>query len=94
MIEPFYFKSYDKVVGVAHNVNELQNEIKRLMVKDPACVEYHLREGHIVQWLEYINENQLSKKLQGIDNPRKAFHIINKYEQKKSKKKSTINDRV
>jgi hypothetical protein len=54
--EPFYFKSYEKVVRVAHAVRELLRETRRLCVEDRACVEYHLREGHITQWLEYLGK--------------------------------------
>jgi len=29
-MDPFYFKSYEKIVGVAHDVNELEKEIERI----------------------------------------------------------------
>lgn len=40
-MEPFYFKSYDRVVGIARDVSELEKEMSRLTREDPACVEYH-----------------------------------------------------
>ncbi len=54
--EPFYFTSYDKVVGVAKSVRELDLEMKRLSREDRACVEYHLSSGNLVRWLEYANQ--------------------------------------
>ena len=77
--EPFYFKSFDRVVGVAHNISELRSEFERLMNTDPKALEYHLREGHIVQWLEYIGEVELARRLIGISDPKTAYEIINNY---------------
>jgi len=75
--EPFYFKSYDKVIGIAHDVHELKNEIERLMQVDAKALEYHLSEGHIVQWLNYIGEKELASKLMGVKDPKDALEIIN-----------------
>ncbi|WP_243665627.1 hypothetical protein [Vulcanisaeta sp. JCM 16159] len=77
--EPFYFKSFDRVISVAHNVNELRSEFGRLLNVDPKALEYHLREGHIVQWLEYIGEVELARRLIGISDPGRAYEIINNY---------------
>ncbi|MGC8661641.1 MAG: hypothetical protein ACP5TZ_03955 [Nitrososphaeria archaeon] len=88
--EPFLFKSYNRVIGTAHNLKELESEIKRLSIEDPACVEYHLKEGHIVQWLSYIDETDLSKRLNGVSNPRKALHIIFKHDRRHSTEKTGI----
>ncbi|WP_054844400.1 hypothetical protein [Vulcanisaeta souniana] len=63
--EPFYFKSFDRVIGVAHDLEELRSEFNRLLGIDPRALEYHLREGHIVQWLTYIGENELAARLTG-----------------------------
>jgi hypothetical protein len=78
-MEPFYFKSYNKVVGVAHNVDELREEMKRLFKEDPACVEYHLKEGHIVAWLEYIGEKGLAEMLKGVNDVKEALVRIDEY---------------
>ncbi|MCY0859885.1 MAG: hypothetical protein OWQ54_05585 [Sulfolobaceae archaeon] len=78
-MEPFYFKSYDRVVGVAHNIVELKNEIERLSKLDSACVEWHLKEGHIVAWLEYINEKGLAEILKGVGDPNEALSRISDY---------------
>mgnify|MGYP001626421121 FL=1 len=77
--EPFYFKSFDRVIGVAHNLNELRSEFERLLNVDPKALEYHLREGHIVRWLEYIGEIELASKLIGVSDPGRAYEIIGNY---------------
>jgi hypothetical protein len=88
--EPFLFRSYDRVVGKAHNLKELESEIRRLSIEDPACVEYHLKEGHIVQWLSYIGEKELSERLKGVSNPHKALHIISWHDRGHSMEKTSI----
>ena len=77
--EPFYFKSFDKVIGVAHDVSELASEFKRLLNSNEEALKYHLREGHIVQWLRYIGEDELASKLHGITDPNKALEIMSKH---------------
>ncbi|BFI73844.1 uncharacterized protein SSO10704 [Nanoarchaeota archaeon] len=84
--EPFYFKSFDKIVGVAKDVEELKKEIARLLYIDPKVVEYHLKEGHIVKWLEYIGENELAKKLRKVTDPIKAYEVIENYLKSKEEK--------
>ena len=83
--EPFYFKSFDRIIGIARNVEELRSEIERLINADPRALEYHLREGHIVQWLVYIGEDELAKRLINVNDPRKALEIINNYLSSRSK---------
>jgi len=83
-MEPFYFKSYDRVIGVAHDVKELENEVERLSKEDPAALEYHLKEGHIVSWLNYIGENGLAEMLKGVVDPKEALARIKEYELLKS----------
>ena len=77
--EPFYFKSFDKVIGVAHNLDELRREFERLINDDPKALEYHLKEGHIVQWLEYIGEIELARRLVGVNDLKTAYEIMNNY---------------
>jgi len=89
MNEPFYFKSYDKVVGVAHNEKELEKEIMRIGSADPPCVNWHLEQGHIVAWLRYIGNNTLAEMLKGVKDYREALARIRDYwvlsENKKAK---------
>ncbi|MBB5254236.1 hypothetical protein [Sulfurisphaera ohwakuensis] len=78
-MEPFYFKSYEKVVGTAHNVQELEKEIARIGATDPACVNWHLEQGHIVSWLKYIGNNTLAEMLKGVKDWREALARIRDY---------------
>lgn len=78
-MEPFYFKSYDRVIGVARDLPELERELARLSREDPACVEYHLKEGHIVAWLNYIGERGLAEILRGVSSPREALSRISEF---------------
>ena len=73
---PFYFKSYDRVIGVAHDVKELASEMESLAKEDPAALEYHLREGHITAWLSYIGEARLAESLRGVSDPREAVSRV------------------
>ncbi|BDB97489.1 hypothetical protein [Saccharolobus caldissimus] len=89
-MEPFYFKSYEKIVGIAHNVQELEKEIVRIGTTDPACVNWHLEQGHIVSWLKYIGNNTLAEMLKGVKDWREALARIRDYyaiQQKASSKK-------
>ncbi|WP_246253058.1 hypothetical protein [Acidianus brierleyi] len=78
-MEPFYFKSYDRIVGVAHDVNELEKEMDRLSKEDIDCLEYHLKEGHIVSWLNYIGERGLAEMLKGVSDPKEALARLREY---------------
>lgn len=77
--EPFYFKSFNRVIGIAHDLEELRSEFNRLLGIDQRALEYHLREGHIVQWLAYIGENELAARLTGVSDPRTAYEVISNY---------------
>jgi len=79
-MEPFYFKSYEKVVGVAHDVKELETEIERIGKTDPACVNWHLEQGHIVSWLRYIGENTLAEMIKGVGDWKEAISRIRDYD--------------
>ncbi len=78
-VQPFYFTSYDRVIGVAGNIRELDLEMKRLSREDRASVEYHLASGNIVRWLQYANEPELAKDLTGVANADDAINMIEKY---------------
>jgi len=67
------------VVGVAHDVNELEKEMDRLSKEDVDCLEYHLKEGHIVSWLNYIGERGLAEMLNGVADPKEALARIREY---------------
>lgn len=78
-MEPFYFKSYEKVVGVAHDIKELEKEIARIGATDPGCVNWHLEQGHIVSWLRYTGNNTLAEMLKGVKDWREALARIRDY---------------
>jgi len=78
-MEPFYFKSYEKVVGVAHDVKELEKEIERIGERDPACVNWHLQQGHVVSWLKYVGENTLAEMLKDVADWRETVARIRDY---------------
>jgi hypothetical protein len=62
--EPFYFKSYEQTIGVSHDLNELRAEFSRIARENPAALEYHIREKHIIHWLDSTNEKELAKELE------------------------------
>jgi hypothetical protein len=78
-VEPFYFMSYDRVVGSAGDVRELDREMKRLAREDRPCLEYHLVNGHIVSWLEYLNEPELARELAGVKNVEESIILVERY---------------
>ncbi|ADB88650.1 hypothetical protein [Saccharolobus islandicus] len=86
-MEPFYFKSYNRTVGIAHDVNELEKEIERLGKEDPACVEWHLEEGHIVAWLNYIGERGLAEMLRGVSDVKESLARIREFKALKSRQR-------
>ena len=75
----FYFKSYDVTIGEAANVYELEREMGRLSEGFPKTVEYHLREGHIVQWLACIGETDIADKMKGVHSISEAQNILEKH---------------
>jgi hypothetical protein len=81
-VRPFCFKCYDRTIGVACDVKELNRELRRLAVQDRDAVEYHLREGHIVRWLYSIQEGELAEELEGVRSIEKAQNRIEKYLEK------------
>ncbi len=75
-MEPFYFKSYERIVGKAETPVELLNEMKRLENVDPFCVEYHVREGHISTWLKGSGRPDLAMKIENVEDPKVVITII------------------
>ncbi len=78
-VQPFYFKSYDRIIGIARNTTELHKELTRLAEVDPAALEYHIREGHIAQWLAYANETELAKELKAVKSIEQAQIRVGKH---------------
>ena len=76
---PFYFKSYDIIIGAARNIHDLWLQIEKLAVENPAALEYHLKEGHIVRWLEDSNERELAEQLRGVEKVQEATVRVTAY---------------
>ncbi|MEM0159085.1 MAG: hypothetical protein QXV22_00545 [Thermoplasmataceae archaeon] len=75
-MEPFYFKSYGAVKGQAHDLDELKTEMRRLGSEDPACVNWHLSQGHVIQWLNSIGEKSAAEKLVGVTEVSQALSVL------------------
>jgi len=82
-LEKFYLRSYGRIIGEASNLNELKREMRRLSISYQAALEYHLMEGHISQWLEYIGETALAKELGKTRTVPQAQNVIDKYVENK-----------
>jgi hypothetical protein len=78
----FYFRCYNRIIGVARNPTELDREMRRLAHEDPDALKYHLTEGHIVRWLYSINERELAEELDGVKNLDYAQWLVQKYLEK------------
>jgi len=78
-VQPFYFTSYNNVIGVAGSIRELDLEMKRQSREDRACLEYHLASGNIVRWLEYAGEPELANDLRGVSGADEAILLVEKY---------------
>ncbi|MEM0140265.1 MAG: hypothetical protein QXZ44_06625 [Ferroplasma sp.] len=87
-MEPFYFRSYDKVIGSARNVEELYALMVKIEKTDPASLSYHLKSGHISAWLAYINKKQLANKLKKTTDTTMAISIVGDYLSKHNKNKA------
>ncbi|WP_393970838.1 hypothetical protein OXIME_001077 [Oxyplasma meridianum] len=78
-MEPFYFRSYYHCVkGVAHDRKELESELKRLKDLDPGCVQYHLEQKHISNWLRSIGEVDIAHRLESAVTVDQALDILSK----------------
>jgi hypothetical protein len=51
------------------------------------AVKYHLRKGHIVQWLRYIGEGELAERLTNVTEPEQALQVVREYLSGKGKNK-------
>ena len=78
-IQPFYFKSFEQTIGVSRNLEELMAEFSRLSKENPDALEYHVRQRHIVQWLEHANEKDLAQKLDGVTSVDEVITVVGKH---------------
>jgi hypothetical protein len=75
-MDNFYFKKYDEIIGTASNKEEFIKEITRLSKTEPECVNYHLREGHVSQWLDYMGYSDTSEKIKNVKDANTAFIVL------------------
>ncbi len=75
----FEFKRFGKTIDVASNVEGLKEKLERLAKLDPACVEYHLKEGHISAWLVSMGEPGLAKKLMHAKTALEAAALVRQH---------------
>jgi len=69
-------------IGEASNVHELEREMRRLSEGYPKAIEYHLREGHMVQWLASMGETEIAEKMKGVHSISEAQNILEKHVEK------------
>jgi len=73
---PFEFRSYGKVVATVYDVEGLGKKLEILSRIDPACVEYHIKEGHISSWLMSIGERFLAESFKSSTSALQASEIV------------------
>ncbi|KJE49224.1 MULTISPECIES: hypothetical protein [Acidiplasma] len=78
-MEPFYFKSYNKLIGVACDLESLLAELECLNIYDRDAVNYHVLNGHISMWLEYMGMHDLAENLKNAKTPEDAIREIKSY---------------
>ncbi|ADL19272.1 hypothetical protein ASAC_0866 [Acidilobus saccharovorans 345-15] len=64
------------MIGVAKDEEELLTEMKRLSEVDPKAVEYHLAQGHIRAWLDYIGRGDLASLLSDVKSLADAVKLL------------------
>ncbi len=75
----FYFRSYNRTVGRADTLEQLQKEMDRLIKEDVGCVEYHVKEGHIAFWVRSSGYPELANSLARAHNSVEASAMIKDY---------------
>ena len=75
-MEPFYFKSFDRTIGIACDVPSLYYEMKCQALYDKAALDYHAKEGHISMWLDYIGEHDLAGSIKNQNQTELILNIL------------------
>jgi tetratricopeptide (TPR) repeat protein len=90
--EPFQFKKFGQILAEVYSIDELACTIDRLKRENPGCVESHLREGDIQEWLaNVLGEAELAFILDKIYDPDAAYNKIMAYILKKFWEKTISN---
>ncbi|MCL4453898.1 hypothetical protein [Ferroplasma sp.] len=87
-MEQFYFRSFDRTIGVACDVLSLYYEMKCLSLYDNAAVNYHVKEGHLSMWLDYIGEHDLAESIRTEKEIESVLNILETKIKKNTKGKS------
>ena len=82
-MDPFYFKSYDRLIGVACDLESLVTEMKCLSDYDYDAVNYHILNGHISTWLNYMGFPELAEDVKTASSPEEAIKMIKSFKKVK-----------
>ncbi len=88
-MEPFFFKSYDKIIGIACDTKTMKSEMIELYKINPEAINYHLSQGHLVMWLEYLGDMKTADKLRNINNYDDAIKSLKQRGGAKAKQKKS-----
>ncbi len=90
-MEPFYFKSFERVIGIACDLPGLYYTMKCLSMYDKQAIEYHIKQGHIANWLDYTGNHELSKLMANVKSVEEALSILEQYLKKYQKSQKKVN---
>ena len=82
-MDPFYFKSYDRLIGVACDLESLVTEMKCLSDYDYDAVNYHILNGHISMWLNYMGFPELAEDVKTASSPEEAIKMVKSFKKVK-----------
>ncbi len=78
-MEPFIFKSFDRELGIACNLESLITELECVTSYDYDAANYHLINGHISMWINYIGFPELAENLKAAKSPQEAIMILKSF---------------
>jgi hypothetical protein len=91
-MDPFYFKSYDRLIGVACDLESLVTEMKCLSDYDYDAVNYHILNGHISMWLNHMGFPELAQDVKTASSPKEAIKMIKSFKKVKRGMGSNVPD--
>jgi len=84
-MEPFLFKSYDRILGIACDLESLITELQCVSDYDYDAANYHVINGHVSMWLNYMGFPELAKNLTEAKSPEEAIKILKSSKKGKTK---------
>ncbi len=75
-MEPFLFKSYDRILGIACDLESLITELQCVSNYDYDAASYHIINGHVSMWLNYMGFPELAENLKTARSPEEAIRIL------------------